>query len=150
MREDPLESAIKELCEKDTRYEPDGYFFVLEALEFTLKMLDKPSKSGRERHISGRELLDGIRNYCLQEYGPLSLRVLKHWGITRTEDFGEIVFSLVESGKLRRTSEDSRGDFANGYDFDDALAAPFRPRPPVTPTPKKSPPAPRRGAQEDT
>ena len=138
MREDPIDKAIKALAKKDSRYAPESYYFVLESLEYTLKMLDKPSKSGRERHISGRELLEGIRNYGLQEYGPMSLRVLKHWGITRTEDFGEIVFSLVESGKLRRTSEDSREDFANGYDFDDAFARPFRPTPQVPPVPKKS------------
>ncbi|MDA1043882.1 MAG: hypothetical protein O3C57_01520 [Verrucomicrobia bacterium] len=133
-----MDQSIKEISGKDTRYASDSYYFVLEALEFTLKILDKPSKTGRERHISGRELLEGIRNFGLQEYGPMSLRVLKHWGIMRTEDFGEIVFNLVESGKLRRTAEDSREDFANGYDFEEAFAAPFTPKPPTPPAPKKS------------
>ncbi|NIY14277.1 MAG: hypothetical protein GWM98_05010, partial [Nitrospinaceae bacterium] len=80
----------------------------------TLKMLDKPSKSGRERHLSGQELLEGIRNFALQEFGPMSLRVLNTWGVNNTADFGEIVFNLVECGKLRKTEEDSRQDFLDG------------------------------------
>lgn len=128
MREVALDTAIKEICAKDNRYAPDGYYFVLESLDFTLKMLDRPSTSVRERHISGRELLEGIRNFAIEEFGPMALRVLRRWGITRTEDFGEIVFNLVDSGKLRRTAEDSRKDFANGYDFDDAFVHVFRPK----------------------
>ncbi len=120
--------TVLEICGRDSRYTPDSYFFVLEALEFTLKMLDKPSKSGRERHLSGQELLEGIRNFALQEFGPMSLRVLNTWGVNNTADFGEIVFNLVECGKLRKTEEDSRQDFLDGYDFEEAFKKPFEPR----------------------
>lgn len=131
MREAALLLVVKEICGRDKRYKADGYLFVLEALEFTAKLLNKPAKAGRERHVAGRELLEGIRQYALQEYGPMALRVLGSWGIRQTEDFGEIVFNLVESGKLRKTEEDTRADFANGYDFTEAFTLPFLPeRPP--------------------
>jgi uncharacterized repeat protein (TIGR04138 family) len=116
---------VRKLCEADDRYAPDAYFFVREALDYTVKSLKKPAE-GPKRHVSGRELLEGIRVYVLNEYGPLSLRVLHHWGVTRTEDFGEIVFHLVETGRLGKTDSDTREDFAGGYDFADAFTAPFR------------------------
>lgn len=68
----------------------------------------------------------------------MALTVLRTWGITRTEDFGEIVFNLVDAGKLRRTEQDTRADFANGYDFHEAFAAPFLPRSRKTPQPPKA------------
>lgn len=61
----------------------------------------------------------------------MSLTVLKTWGITKTEDFGEIVFNLVESGQLGKTDRDRKEDFANGYDFQSAFAKPFQPASPL-------------------
>jgi uncharacterized repeat protein (TIGR04138 family) len=137
--QEALIQTVREICEKDTRYLPEGYIFVLEALEFTAKMLNKPAKSGRERHVAGRELLEGVRHYAIQEFGPMALTVLSSWGLTRSEDFGEIVFNLVDSGKLRKTEEDSKADFANGYDFADAFTRPFLPEaPPPKPSVRKS------------
>jgi uncharacterized repeat protein (TIGR04138 family) len=120
--------VVKEICARDPRYEPDAYMFVVESLDYTAKALNKPTREGPERHVTGRELCDGIKAYAIQEFGPMALTVLKTWGITRTEDFGEIVFNLVESGKLRRTEQDTREDFAKGYDFYEAFAVPFLPR----------------------
>lgn len=111
---------------KDQRYAPDAYFFVREGLDFTAKMLSKPQE-GPGRHIKGKELLEGLRRFTLQEFGPMSLRVLNTWGIKRTDDFGEIVFNLVESGKLGKTDEDKREDFAGGYDFTEVFVKPFKP-----------------------
>ncbi len=90
-------------------------------LDYTVRRLDKP------RHVSGQELLDGLREFALEEFGPMAQTVLGGWGVRRTEDFGEIVFNLVEAGLLGKTDQDSRADFANGYDFDDAFRNPFRP-----------------------
>ena len=82
-----------------------------------------------ERHVSGKELAEGIRDYALQEFGPLALTVLRTWGIQRTEDFGELVFHLVEAGKLGKTEKDTRADFAHVYDFDEVFARPFEAEP---------------------
>ena len=56
--------------------------------------------------------------------------VLNRWGLRRTEDFGEIVFQLVDKGILGKTEEDKLQDFAGGYDFDEAFWKPFQPKAP--------------------
>ena len=70
----------------------------------------------------------GIRQLSLQEFGPLTKTVLNAWGIQRCEDFGDIVFNMVEKGVLGKAEEDRREDFASGYDFDVAFRKPYRPR----------------------
>jgi uncharacterized repeat protein (TIGR04138 family) len=133
MKHTDFNEALHKILEQDTRYAPEAYVFLREALDFTIKLLKKPDQ-GPARHVSGAELLDGLRQFALKEFGPLSLRVLHHWGVKRCEDFGEIVFNLVESGALGKTEEDRREDFAGGYDFERAFATPFLPE---TPTPAR-------------
>ena len=132
MNDTSFEQAVDAICNQDTRYGIDAYFFVREALDFTGKNLKKPAQ-GKKRHVSGTELLEGIRQYALQEFGPMSLTVLASWGVHSTADFGELVFNLVEAGQLGKTEEDSRADFANSYDFHDVFAKPFLPHPPADP-----------------
>jgi len=103
------------ILKKDIRYQREAYNFVFEALEYTLK------KIGKRRHISGGELLDGIRKYALQQFGPLSKMVFNKWGVSRTDDFGEIVFNLVEVGLMGKTEEDSKDDFKDRYDFNEVF-----------------------------
>lgn len=110
----------------DPRYQRDAYLFVREALDFTQKKLTK-SERGTVRHISGQELLDGIRDYALGQYGPMAHSLLTEWGVQRCEDFGEIVFNLVEWNILSKTEKDSREDFKGGYDFREAFIRPFLP-----------------------
>ena len=128
MIDNVLVEAITNICVKDPRFHLDSYIFVLESLDFTSKMLKNQNQSTRERHVEGHELLEGIRHFSLQEYGPMAFTVLTRWGIERTEDIGEIVFNLVDAGKLRRTEEDSKSDFENGFDFIDAFVSPFLPK----------------------
>ncbi len=106
---------VEKIAEEDPRYKPDAYEFVMQALWFTQKRLD------RKGHISGRELLNGIREFGLDQYGPMAKTVLNHWGIAKTDDFGEIVFNMVENKLMGRTDKDSRDDFKNVYDFDEAF-----------------------------
>ena len=77
--------------------------------------------------MTGQELLEGIRQYALQQYGPMAVTVLEEWGVTHCRDFGDIVFNMVESGLLAKTEKDSRDDFQQGYDFTDAFRKPFWP-----------------------
>ena len=126
MHEAGLSDVVAGICKKDSRYAPDAYLFVCEALDFTVKLLKKPNR-GPDRHVKGRELLEGIRSFALQEFGPLALTVLEFWGVHSTEDFGEIVFNLVATGKLGKTQEDTKEDFAGGYDFFEAFRRPFLP-----------------------
>ena len=108
---------IEEIIQKDNRYKPDAYEFIMQSLWFTQKKL---KKSG---HVSGRELLEGERELALEQYGPMARTVLEHWGVRRTQDLGEVVFNMVEKGVLGKTEEDSRNDFRDVYDFRVALDA---------------------------
>ena len=142
MIDNVLAEVVRAIRERDPRFDEEAYGFVREALDFTGKMLEKPSV-GPQRHVSGAELLDGVRRYALQEFGPMSLTVLTEWGLRTTRDIGEIVFQLVEAGVLGKTDEDKIEDFENVYDFDEAFGQPFRPRNP-TPTTTSRPPRARR------
>ena len=98
-----------------------------EALDYTQKNVVRTAKEGI-RHVRGPELLDGIRAYGLQLYGPMTLLVFSEWRIESCEDFGEIVFNMVESGLLAKTDQDTREDFKGGYAFDEAFSKPFVPK----------------------
>jgi len=107
--------AINEICGRDPRYKPDSYEFVMQALNFTQKEFKK------EGHISGQELLEGIRKFALEQYGPMAKTVLQHWGITRTSDFGNIVFNMIGQKLLSKTENDTLDDFEGVYDFETAF-----------------------------
>ena len=126
MQELTFESTLALVLAKDPRYPRDAYIFVKDALDHTQKIVLKENK-GEMRHVSGQELLIGIRDYALAQFGPMTKMVFEEWGIKRCEDFGEIVFNMVEIGLLGKTEKDSREDFAGGYDFDDAFRKPFLP-----------------------
>lgn len=113
-KEDFLEK-IEELLERNPQYKFEAYGFVLSALHHTVGKLNKP------RHISGEELLHGIRDYALEQFGPLARMVLNHWGIHETLDFGQIVFAMVEAGVLRKQPEDKLEDFRDVYQFEQAF-----------------------------
>jgi uncharacterized repeat protein (TIGR04138 family) len=127
MQEVSFEEALAKIQAKDPRYHREAYLFVRDGLDYTQKTIGKDTR-GRVRHVTGQELTVGIREYALQQFGPMAKTVLEDWGIHRCEDFGEIVFNMIDVGWLAKTSKDSRADFANGYDFDDAFRKPFLPK----------------------
>jgi uncharacterized repeat protein (TIGR04138 family) len=140
-----------QLLEQDRRYPLDAYLFVLESLSFaqeSLGMGEEPAaeelepqraaepeppargrgRGGRgrkrqaERHVSGQQLCEAARLYALQQYGYLAPKVLATWGITKTADFGEIVFNMIDIGQMRKTRADKREDFSDVYDFGEAFS----------------------------
>jgi len=118
----------------DDRYEFDAYLFVQEAIQYTQKALGRHKQE--PRHVGGKELLNGIRDYALTMFGPMSSTVLSEWGIHSCEDFGEIVFNLIDHHQAFQSQSDSRDDFKGGYDFDEAFRKPFRPAKPRVLEPK--------------
>jgi len=108
-------SALLKILDKDKRYDPEAYSFIMAGLDYTMKRLK------RKGHVSGRELSDGIRDYAMEQFGPMARLVLEKWGIRSTNDFGEIVFNLIDSGLLGKTDEDRKEDFHNRYDFKEAF-----------------------------
>jgi len=127
MEELNFNAVLDKIVAADPRYHREAYDFVREALDFTQKVVAQSAK-GSKRHVKGQELLAGIRDFALAQYGPMALTVLEEWGVRRCEDFGEIVFNLVDSGILSKTADDSRDDFKEGYDFIKAFKEPFLPR----------------------
>ena len=119
--------VIKEIHAMDPRYGKGAYYFIREALDHTLKNLEK-NKSKNKGHVSGTQLLDGIRDFALDRFGPMTLTIMEHWNIRKCRDFGDIVFNLVDFGILGRTENDSLEDFENGYNFQDAFELPFLPK----------------------
>jgi uncharacterized repeat protein (TIGR04138 family) len=118
--------AVGKILGEDKRYARDAYVFVREALDFTAGTLGRPA-DGPTKHITGQELLEGIRQYALKDMGPMARLALNTMGINRTDDFGEIVFNLVNKGALGKSESDKKEDFANGYDFVEAFDKPFLP-----------------------
>ncbi|HVU28065.1 MAG TPA: Minf_1886 family protein [Verrucomicrobiae bacterium] len=127
MQEVNFDEALDKILARDSRFSREAYFFLREALDFTQKIIAKENRE-QVRHISGQELLDGIRQYALQQFGPMAAMVLAEWGVTNCRDFGNIVFNMVEIGLLAKTEKDSREDFENGYNFTDAFRKPFLPQ----------------------
>lgn len=125
-----FQETLDQIVAEDSRFDKDAYLFIREALDHTIKSLKKERSKQETRHVSGRELLDGIRQFALKEYGPMTVTVLGSWGVKRCEDFGEIVFNLVEKGILGKTEQDRREDFQNGYSFEEAFVLPFKPSAP--------------------
>jgi uncharacterized repeat protein (TIGR04138 family) len=111
----------------DARYEAGAYTFIRQALDHTLKGIKEEEKTNQHRHVTGQELCEGIRDYALEQYGPMALKLLQSWGIHETEDFGQVVFNLVECGVFGKTETDSLEDFSNVYAFEDVFDTPFRP-----------------------
>lgn len=133
MHEVSIEETLQAIVTKDPRFHRDAYLFVRDSLDHTRKLVDKQIQAGRIReaighHVSGQELLEGIREHALSQFGPMVPTVFEEWGIRNCQDFGEIVFNMVEIGLLARTERDSRDDFQIGYEFDDAFRKPFLPQ----------------------
>ncbi|MBN2710899.1 MAG: hypothetical protein JXR97_00490 [Planctomycetes bacterium] len=124
---------IKHIAKADGRYSPDAFLFVSDGIQQTVKWLRageiKPEDvgpgrgEGEEFHVSGQELLVGLRRIAKERWGMMAKRVLNGWGIKSTEDFGEIVFIMVEDPELqwRKRECDTRDDFAGGFDFETAF-----------------------------
>ncbi|MCX7926779.1 MAG: hypothetical protein N2606_01370 [Candidatus Omnitrophica bacterium] len=106
---------VEEIYEEDPRYRPDSYEFVLAALEYT------QHKFKIAGHVSAKILLEGIRELALKEYGPMAKTVLKHWGISSSLDFGNIVFNMVKKKILSKNEEDTLEDFKEAFNFEQAF-----------------------------
>lgn len=121
-----FDEILDRIVEKDSRYDREAYMFLREALDFTQKAIGKKNK-GEIGHITGEQLLHGIREYALANFGPMTIEVFKEWGIRSCEDFGHMVFAMVEHNLLRKRQEDTIEEFKAGYSFEEAFRKPFLP-----------------------
>lgn len=130
--------ALDSIVASDPRYHREAYVFLRDALDYTTKQ-QKKAKGASVRHVAGPELLEGVRQYALKEFGPMVMTVFSFWGLKATEDVGNMVFNLIAAGIFGKTEEDSINDFKNVFDFHEAFVKPFDP--PKSPRLEKIPPA---------
>jgi|TARA_Y200000002_G_scaffold75034_1_gene58856 uncharacterized repeat protein (TIGR04138 family) len=119
--------VIRAIRRDDPRYARGAYYFLRQALDYSLKELHARGQLDQSNHLSGKQLLEGIRLFAIDQYGPMARSVLMYWGIKSCCDFGNIVFQLVSSRVLGKTENDKPEDFENGYDFKTAFDQPFQP-----------------------
>ncbi len=115
--QDLLEDRIQDVRVRDHRFSRNAYYFVLDALDYTMSRLGKDQLTGEDRHVGGRELLHYVQDFAAEQFGPMAPLVFEQWGIRGSEDFGEIVFNLIDAELLSRRPTDSRLDFCDGFDF---------------------------------
>ncbi len=113
----------RRLAAKGGPYPPEAYHFVREGLGRTMELLHKQSSAPEgDRHVSGQQLCVGLREYAIERYGMLAFNVLSNWNVQRTDDFGRIVFTMIDAGLLSKTSRDTAEDFRGVYDFHEAFS----------------------------
>src|ERR1043166_4962235 len=134
--------ALDSIVASDPRYQRDAYAFLRDALDLTTKQ-QKKIKGVSVRHVTGPELLDGVRKYALKEFGPMVITVFDNWGIHSCGDIGNMVFNLISAGIFGKTEEDSIEDFRKVYDFEEVFVKPFAPEKPAAPKARPQLPAPK-------
>ncbi|MDG2014067.1 MAG: hypothetical protein P8J33_11205 [Pirellulaceae bacterium] len=133
--------ALHRLLDRDTRYPLEAYIFVREGLAYASNVLNLGNETvaeepdlqleldatqedltpHKERHLTGQELCDAIRVYAINEFGYMARLVLEKWGITQTQDFGNIVYNMIEVGLMKKSTNDCREHFDDVYDFANAF-----------------------------
>ncbi|MEW5894365.1 MAG: Minf_1886 family protein [Candidatus Omnitrophota bacterium] len=117
-----IDNLIELICLEDPRYHEDAYDFILEALSFSQK------KYRRAKHVTGKQMLEGVKELVMKRFGPMGRSVLKYWGINGTEDVGHIVFNLIKKKVLTKSEEDCLEDFKDVYDFERVFEHIYRKR----------------------
>ncbi len=109
----------------ETRYPIAAFHFVRRGLDFTVQRIheDPEALDEAQRHVCGQQLSQGLRDFAIEQFGLLARTVLGYWNIRCTEDFGRIVFAMVNGGLMQATESDSIADFDNCFDFDAAFVA---------------------------
>ena len=121
-----MSDPLRQVALRDGRYSPEAFRFLFESLDTAVHLAGKEGAEGAERHVSGQEVLAGMRQHAIDCFGPLAAHVWRSWGVRDTMDWGRIVFLLVDEGLLRRQDEDSVEDFRAGFDFDEAFVEHYR------------------------
>lgn len=121
---DPQQDALTQVVKNAGPYPREAFQFVQQGLGHTVERIAEYGglQSDEGRHVSGQQLCLGLRDFAIQQYGLLAPTVLRHWNVLRTDDFGRIVFAMVEQGMMSKTAEDSLDDFRSVYDFAEAFA----------------------------
>jgi uncharacterized repeat protein (TIGR04138 family) len=121
-----FEQSVVSILKRDKRFDPHAYFFLKDALDFTLKRIAE-ANGGQARHVSGPELLEGYRDYALEQFGPMASTLMKEWSVRKCQDVGDMVFQLIEEQVFGKQESDKKEDFSEAFDFEASLVTPFLP-----------------------
>ncbi|MEY4774974.1 MAG: hypothetical protein RIT40_2009 [Planctomycetota bacterium] len=113
-----MTDSVRKLALNDGRYAPEAFQFLYESLDTAVQLAGRGDREGTDRHVSGQELLLGLRAHAREVFGPLAAPVWRSWGVQEAMDWGHIVFLLVDAGLLNRQESDTIDDFRQGFDFD--------------------------------
>lgn len=122
-----FEQSVVSILKRDRRFDPHAYFFLKDALDFTLKRISE-SNGGQARHVTGPELLVGYRDYALEQFGPMAATLMEEWSIRKCQDVGDMVFNLIEEQVFGKQESDKKEDFSEAFDFQASLVTPFLPK----------------------
>ncbi|MBU6171296.1 MAG: hypothetical protein KGQ87_07380 [Verrucomicrobia bacterium] len=122
-----FEQSVQRILRRDRRFDPQAFFFVKEALDFTLQRVAGGNGS-QARHVSGQELLEGFRDCALEQFGPMASTLMQEWRVRCCQDVGDMVFLLIEEQVFGKQESDRREDFSGDFDLIESLVAPFLPK----------------------
>jgi uncharacterized repeat protein (TIGR04138 family) len=121
-----FEQSVVSILKRDQRFDPHAYFFLKDALDYTLKRV-ADTNGGQTRHVSGPELLTGFRDLALEQFGPMASTVMTEWGILLGQNVGDMVFNLIEEQVFGKQESDQPEDFSDVFDLRESLIEPFLP-----------------------
>lgn len=121
-----FEQSVVSILKRDKRFDPHAYFFLKDALDFTLKRIAE-TNNGQARHVTGPELLSGFRDCALEQFGPMASTLMSEWSIRKCQDVGDMVFLLIEEQVFGKQDSDKKEDFSEVFDFEASLITPFLP-----------------------
>jgi uncharacterized repeat protein (TIGR04138 family) len=123
-----MKTPIADRRRQKCLFHPDAYCFVQEALMTAQELVSnlQAERLEESHHISGRELLEGVRVLGLQKYGLMAPVIFRHWGLHSTNDFGRIVFEMIDRGEMRKSEKDQLSDFHDVYALDETFAHDYK------------------------
>ncbi|MFT3991901.1 MAG: hypothetical protein QM680_10880 [Luteolibacter sp.] len=121
-----FEQSVISILKREPRFDPHAYFFLKDALDFTLKRMTE-SGDNSSSHVSGPQLLAGFRDLALQQFGPMASTLMQEWGVRKCQDVGDMVFHLIEEQVFGKQDSDRREDFSEVFPFEESLTAPYLP-----------------------
>ncbi len=126
MRDEKFTNTVEKIVDQDPRFSEEAYAFISDAVLYTTHKVESDSTM-HKHHITGKELLNGIKDFAMQQFGPIAPAVLRHWGLNDSMAIGHVVFNMVNNQLLGKSQEDTIDDFKNGFDFDMEFSKPFLP-----------------------
>jgi len=116
------DKSMEEVILEDGRYPLEAFSLLHDGLARAVQAAhgEEPPAEG-QRHVTGRQLCEALRELAVERWGMLAKVVLGKWNLHETIDFGNMVYLLVEHNFMRKTEEDSLDDFRDIFDFDQAF-----------------------------